>query len=167
MPTKIYSNFHRICKLFDNKLWAVKCSVSNILTTFYSYGITNSSYQWLLDHNEDQCIVLSGESNSGKTESCRLVVHFLTHVSDARGRSKLGTNNRQKHSSVSFSSAKHGLSGNTNDTEKIVKQRSFDIDKSILKVCVPVLVQLQSSIAVLYQIQSNNFFVSKIPEMFA
>lgn len=105
-----------------------------IFNILHRYGITNSSYQWLLDHNEDQCIVLSGESNSGKTESCRLIVHFLTHVSEAR-RSKFIVNNRQKHSSVSFSSAKHATSGSTKDSDKIIKQRSFDIDKSILKVC--------------------------------
>lgn len=130
MPTKIYLNCRRICKFL--RFYIKEDSISNLHSTF-RYGITNSSYQWLLDHNEDQCIVLSGESNSGKTESCRLIVHFLTHVSEAR-RSKLITRNRQRHSSVSFSTAKHATSSDTKESEKIVKQRSFDIDKSILKV---------------------------------
>lgn len=101
------------------------------------YGIANSSYQWLLDHNEDQCIILSGESNSGKTESCRLIVHFLTHVSEAR-RTKLNANIRQRHSLFSSTSSKNITNINRKDSEKtsLFKQNSFDIEKSILKVCV-------------------------------
>lgn len=49
-----------------------------------SYGLTNGAYQWLLDHNEDQCVILAGHSNSGKTETARLIVHFLTQVAAAR-----------------------------------------------------------------------------------
>lgn len=54
------------------------------ICSLISYGLTNGAYQWLLDHNEDQCVILAGHSNSGKTETARLIVHFLTQVAEAR-----------------------------------------------------------------------------------
>lgn len=51
--------------------------------------MTNSAYQWLENYNEDQCIVILGESGSGKTETSRMCVHFLTQISDIRKELKL------------------------------------------------------------------------------
>lgn len=48
---------------------------------FNRYAIAGSAYRFLRDKNEDQCIVLSGESGSGKTESARIILQFLTHAS--------------------------------------------------------------------------------------
>lgn len=44
-----------------------------------SYGLTNLAYRSLLDQNENQCICVLGEKSSGKTESVRLILHFLTN----------------------------------------------------------------------------------------
>lgn len=49
-----------------------------------SFALANSAHQFLLNYNEDQCIVLSGESGAGKTESSRMIVHFLTQLSEMR-----------------------------------------------------------------------------------
>jgi len=38
-------------------------------------------YKSLQDNNEDQCIITLGESGSGKTENCRMVIRFLSKLS--------------------------------------------------------------------------------------
>ncbi|XP_055589131.1 unconventional myosin-Ia-like [Uranotaenia lowii] len=48
------------------------------------FALANSAHQFLLNYNEDQCIVMSGESGAGKTESARMIVHFLTQLSEMR-----------------------------------------------------------------------------------
>ncbi|XP_062535184.1 unconventional myosin-Ia [Armigeres subalbatus] len=48
------------------------------------FALANSAHQFLLNYNEDQCIVMSGESGAGKTESSRMIVHFLTQLSEMR-----------------------------------------------------------------------------------
>ncbi|XP_055322935.1 unconventional myosin-Ia [Sitodiplosis mosellana] len=44
------------------------------------YGITNSAYRSLQDQNENQCVCVLGENGSGKTESARIILHFLSNV---------------------------------------------------------------------------------------
>ncbi|XP_066996441.1 unconventional myosin-Ia [Anabrus simplex] len=41
------------------------------------YAIAGSAYRFLRDRNEDQCIVVSGESGAGKTEAARIVLQFI------------------------------------------------------------------------------------------
>lgn len=48
--------------------------------SIYSFGITNLAYRSLQDQNENQCICLLGENGSGKTESARIALHFLSNV---------------------------------------------------------------------------------------
>lgn len=38
-------------------------------------------YKSLQDNNEDQCIIMLGESGSGKTENCRMIIQFLSKIS--------------------------------------------------------------------------------------
>ncbi|XP_046683556.1 LOW QUALITY PROTEIN: unconventional myosin-Ib-like [Homalodisca vitripennis] len=45
---------------------------------FYRFAVAGSAYRWLRDCNQDQCVVVSGESGSGKTEAARMVLHFIT-----------------------------------------------------------------------------------------
>ncbi|XP_075231362.1 myosin 95E [Lycorma delicatula] len=42
------------------------------------YAVAGSAYRWLRDRNEDQCVVVSGESGSGKTEAAKMVLHFVS-----------------------------------------------------------------------------------------
>ncbi|XP_033606436.1 unconventional myosin-Ia isoform X2 [Cryptotermes secundus] len=45
------------------------------------YAIAGSAYRFLRDRNEDQCIVVSGESGAGKTEAARIVLQFVALAS--------------------------------------------------------------------------------------
>lgn len=45
------------------------------------YAVAASAYRWLTDRNEDQFIIVTGESGSGKTEAARIVLQFLVLVS--------------------------------------------------------------------------------------
>ncbi|XP_068152516.1 unconventional myosin-Ia isoform X4 [Drosophila tropicalis] len=46
------------------------------------YGLTNLAYQSLKDQSEDQCVLLTGESGAGKTETFKMIVNFLTHIQE-------------------------------------------------------------------------------------
>lgn len=48
------------------------------------YGLTNLAYQNLQDQNEHQCVCILGESNAGKTETARMVAHFVSQISKSR-----------------------------------------------------------------------------------
>lgn len=50
----------------------------------FRYGLTNLAYQALQDQNEHQCICVLGESSAGKTETARMVAHFVSQVSKNR-----------------------------------------------------------------------------------
>lgn len=45
--------------------------------------MAGSAYRWLRDGSQDQCVVVSGESGSGKTEAAKMVLHFITVTSSA------------------------------------------------------------------------------------
>uniref|UniRef100_A0A0R3RZD1 SSD domain-containing protein n=1 Tax=Elaeophora elaphi TaxID=1147741 RepID=A0A0R3RZD1_9BILA len=45
------------------------------------FAIANSAYYNMKSNNQDQCIFISGESGSGKTESAKLVIQFLATIS--------------------------------------------------------------------------------------
>lgn len=46
------------------------------------FSIIATAYRWLNDSNEDQCIIISGESGSGKTETLKKMLSFLSFVID-------------------------------------------------------------------------------------
>lgn len=60
------------------KLFALVMCIWNV--RLFSYGITNSAYRSLQDQNENQCVCILGENGSGKTESARIILHFLSNV---------------------------------------------------------------------------------------
>ncbi|XP_038079118.1 myosin-IIIb-like isoform X2 [Patiria miniata] len=51
------------------------------------FGMADSTYQALLFHNHNQCLIVSGESGAGKTESANLLVQQLTKLGKAINRS--------------------------------------------------------------------------------
>lgn len=67
----------------NNKRDEEKSYNNNLFHTFspLSYSLTNNVYKSLQDNNEDQCIIVLGESGSGKTENCRMVIKFLSRMS--------------------------------------------------------------------------------------
>lgn len=44
------------------------------------YAIAGTAYKFLRDRNEDQCIILTGESGSGKTEAAKILLKFLSFI---------------------------------------------------------------------------------------
>lgn len=91
------SNCHHICEY----IYTMRCQIRRLgsyyctpihpsihinlqlslnFSTKISYGIANSAYRSLQDQNENQCICIVGENGSGKTESARIILHFLSNV---------------------------------------------------------------------------------------
>nr|CAI5819201.1 unnamed protein product [Callosobruchus analis] len=49
------------------------------------FAITDTSYRSLKEENREQCILISGESGSGKTEASKKVLQYIAEVTDHRG----------------------------------------------------------------------------------
>ncbi|XP_023026534.2 unconventional myosin 61F [Leptinotarsa decemlineata] len=49
------------------------------------FAITDTAYRSLKEENRDQCILISGESGSGKTEASKKVLYYIAEVTDHRG----------------------------------------------------------------------------------
>ncbi|CAG9120721.1 unnamed protein product [Plutella xylostella] len=49
------------------------------------YAITATAYRWVRDRNESQCIVITGESGSGKTEAARVCLQCVVLAGGAAG----------------------------------------------------------------------------------
>jgi hypothetical protein len=63
-------------------IWRARGSVPPCIpVACCSYAIAGSAYRFLRDRNEDQCIVVSGESGAGKTEAARIVLQFVALAS--------------------------------------------------------------------------------------
>lgn len=94
-----------------------KFNTSSPFHLIYRYSLANSAYQSLQDNNENQCIVASGESCAGKTEASRMIVHFLTQVSDYK-RKPSSLLRRQKSSNSIGSSTKGSNPNSCTSTPK-------------------------------------------------
>ena len=44
------------------------------------FAIADAAYRQLLDHQKDCCVVITGESGSGKTQASKLLHLFFTHI---------------------------------------------------------------------------------------
>lgn len=67
----------------------LSCKLIFTINIFFRYAVAASAYRWLNDRNEDQCIIVTGESGSGKTEAARIVLQFLVLVSGNEPQVKL------------------------------------------------------------------------------
>lgn len=79
MLNRIISNCHHTCE-WKAATFSFNSQLNVCHFVFFSYGIANLAYRNLQDFNESQCICLLGEKGSGKTESARIILHFLSNV---------------------------------------------------------------------------------------
>uniref|UniRef100_A0A1B0CDW7 Putative myosin head n=1 Tax=Lutzomyia longipalpis TaxID=7200 RepID=A0A1B0CDW7_LUTLO len=108
------------------------------------FGVASGAYRNLLDFHEDQAIVLTGESGSGKSETAQMVVDFLTRIPQIR---RNHSKSRQRGSTASLCCSSRGSSnasrsstpkheatldspGSQSRGSCILRQRSVESDKS-------------------------------------
>ena len=49
------------------------------------YALADNMYRNMTIDNENQCVIISGESGAGKTETCKLVMSYLAGASALHG----------------------------------------------------------------------------------
>ena len=84
-------------KAFKNKLGVGGCSESHI------YNNANKSYYYLSKFNKNQSILISGESGAGKTQSTKIIIDYLTYLSNPTANANANANpnaNDSKTSSI-------------------------------------------------------------------
>lgn len=52
------------------------------------YGVAEQSYRSLVNENENQCILITGESGAGKTEAAKKVMEYISEVSGSESNSE-------------------------------------------------------------------------------
>ena len=67
-------------KYFKKLCGNVGCNQSHI------YNNANKSYYYLSKFNKNQSILISGESGAGKTQSTKIIIDYLTYLSDSGNR---------------------------------------------------------------------------------
>ena len=73
-------------KAFKNKLGVGGCNESHI------YNNANKSYYYLSKFNKNQSILISGESGAGKTQSTKIIIDYLTYLSNPMGKANANAN---------------------------------------------------------------------------
>ncbi|XP_022104429.1 myosin-IIIb-like isoform X7 [Acanthaster planci] len=73
--------------IYDNSFSELYRHASKQANPPHIFGMADSTYQALLFHNHNQCLIVSGESGAGKTESANLLVQQLTKLGKAINRS--------------------------------------------------------------------------------
>lgn len=74
-------NPYRKFKLYSSEMIAKYRSRNIYELPPHIYAIADEAYRSMRDYNQDQCIIITGESGAGKTEASKVVMQFVAAVS--------------------------------------------------------------------------------------
>uniref|UniRef100_A0A6P7GQK3 Unconventional myosin IC n=1 Tax=Diabrotica virgifera virgifera TaxID=50390 RepID=A0A6P7GQK3_DIAVI len=84
-PVLISVNPYRELNIYDSKTVQEYRNKHFFEVPPHVFAITNNAYTSLKEENREQCILISGESGSGKTEASKKVLNFIAAVTDQKG----------------------------------------------------------------------------------
>ncbi|CAG9863504.1 unnamed protein product [Phyllotreta striolata] len=84
-PVLISVNPYQELKIYDKKTIKEYDNKNFFEVPPHVFAITNNAFTSLKDENREQCILISGESGSGKTEASKKVLQYIAEVTDHKG----------------------------------------------------------------------------------
>lgn len=84
-PSLIAINPYKRLGIFSDKELGIYHGANSYENPPHIYAVAERMWQNLIADNDNQCVIISGESGAGKTESSKLVMNYISAVS-ARAR---------------------------------------------------------------------------------
>ena len=70
----ICTKFLLTCKTKTKGFFSIKFFFFSLSFLKTEYALSNYAYRSLLQHQENQCVIISGESGAGKTEASKILM---------------------------------------------------------------------------------------------
>lgn len=80
-PVLISVNPYKELPIYNEKIIKEYSNVNFVEVPPHLFGLTDNAYRQLKEENRDQCILISGESGSGKTEASKKILQYIAAVS--------------------------------------------------------------------------------------
>nr|XP_027203316.1 myosin-IB-like [Dermatophagoides pteronyssinus] len=78
-------NPYRELSIYNDSYKQIYANVNFYQLSPHIFAIADSSFRQMVDECRDQCILISGESGAGKTESSKKILEYLSNITSSKG----------------------------------------------------------------------------------